>query len=105
MTSRRWFLLAVVCLAGSACAATEGDAIVNDTGVLTDAGAPSDSGALSDTDCSQEALNGGDDEYVFTSAYVVNDGELGELCFGDDDDTILDAWDSLVTITPPGPAR
>jgi hypothetical protein len=57
---------------------------------------------VDDVDCSEEALTGGDDEFVFTSAYVVVDGELGELCFGADDDTILDAWDSLATITPPG---
>jgi len=120
VTSRSWFLLVALCLAGSACTATEGDLVDSDTGaltdaraltdtgaptdtsVLTDAGATTDTSALTDTDCSQEALNGGDDEYVFTSAYVVNDGQLGELCFGDDDDTILAAWDSLVTITPAG---
>jgi hypothetical protein len=53
-----------------------------------------------DVDCSQEALNGGDEEFVFTAAYTVEQGRLGELCFGDDDDTILDAWGILATITP-----
>ena len=55
-----------------------------------------------DVDCSQEALQSGDEESVFTSAYIVVDGVLAELCFGDDDETILDAWDSLATITPDG---
>ena len=115
--------MAVFCLAGSACTATEGvavetdkletdttDTVTTDTvttdAVTTDAGADADAdadaSAFSDVDCSQEALNGGDDEYLFTSAYVVNDGQLGELCFGDDNATILDAWDSLAAITPAG---
>ncbi len=58
--------------------------------------------AATDVDCSEEALNGGDEDFVFTSAYEVIDGELGELCFGADDDTILDAWEALATITPQG---
>ena len=111
--------MAVFCLAGNACTATEGDAVETDNmetdttdtvttdavttdAVTTDAGADADASAFSDVDCSQEALNGGDDEYLFTSAYVVNDGQLGELCFGDDNATILDAWDSLAAITPAG---
>jgi len=48
--------------------------------------------AESDIECSEQALNGGDEEVVFTSAYAVEDGELGGLCFGDDgppaDDTL-----------------
>ncbi|MEZ5259793.1 MAG: putative zinc-binding metallopeptidase [Ilumatobacteraceae bacterium] len=32
--------------------------------------------------------------------YVV-DGRLGAVCFGDDDPVLLDAWTTLVTITPP----
>jgi hypothetical protein len=53
-----------------------------------------------DVDCSQEALQGGDEEFVFTSAYTVDQGRLDELCFGSDDDTILDAWQVLATISP-----
>ncbi len=57
-------------------------------------------GAGTDVDCSEDALTGGDEEYVFTSAYLVENGELDVLCFGDDDPIILDAWDSLATIAP-----
>lgn len=53
-----------------------------------------------DVDCAEEALTGGDEGFVFTSAYVVVDGELGELCFGSDDTVIVDAWESLATIAP-----
>jgi len=81
---RIWILLAALGLASVACTGSDGD--VETSG--------------SDVDCSQEALNGGDEEFVFTSAYVIDDGRLGELCFGDDDDTILDAWDSLAAIAP-----
>lgn len=68
----------------------EGDAVTDD-GVVT-------SGA--DVDCSLEALNRGDEEFVFTSAYVVEDGRLGERCFGDDDEVVFDAWAVLATIAP-----
>jgi hypothetical protein len=53
-------------------------------------------------ECSQEALQGGDEEFVFSSAYVVVDGELGALCFGTEDDTIVAAWEALAAITPEG---
>jgi hypothetical protein len=55
---------------------------------------------VASVDCSQDALTGGDDEFVFTSMYLVDDGRLGELCFGSDDDSMLDAWDALATIAP-----
>jgi hypothetical protein len=53
-------------------------------------------------DCSQEALSGDDQEYAFVAAYRITDGELGELCLGTEDDTVLGAWESLAAITPPG---
>lgn len=53
-------------------------------------------------DCSEEALTGGDDGFAFTSAHVVIDGELGDICFGSEDPVIIDAWESLATIAPPG---
>jgi hypothetical protein len=51
-------------------------------------------------DCSQRALSGDDPEFVFTSAYRVVDGELGERCLGVDDPTTLAAWSALATIAP-----
>ncbi len=53
-------------------------------------------------DCSEEALTGGDEDFVFTSAYDVIDGELSDVCFGSDDPVIVDAWNDLAAITPPG---
>jgi hypothetical protein len=53
-------------------------------------------------DCSEEALTGGDDEFVFTSAYDVINGELAGVCFGSDDPVIVAAWNDLAAITPPG---
>lgn len=50
-----------------------------------------------DVDCDAETL-GEDDEFQFVGAYYVVDGELGERCFGDDDPTILAAWENLGTI-------
>ncbi len=51
-------------------------------------------------ECSQDTLSGEDATVVFTSAYRVVDGDLGELCFGMPDPTIVDAWDDLATIAP-----
>lgn len=99
MELRRWASIAVFLLAGSACQASQ-DAETE--AVSTFVGADEPEVVRSDIECSQEALQGGDEEFVFTSAYVVVDGELGELCFGDDDETILDAWDALATFTPDG---
>lgn len=67
------------------------------------AGDPSiDAGVVTDSiDCSEDALTGGDEAFVFTSAYRVVDGELGDVCFGEPDPLVVGAWDDLVTITPP----
>lgn len=51
--------------------------------------------------CTSDDLSGGDDEFVFTSAFPVVDGTLGPACLGGDDPIVLDAWDILATITPP----
>ena len=55
-----------------------------------------------DVDCSEEALSGGDEGFAFTSAHRVVDGLLGEVCFGEQDQLLVEAWDALATITPPG---
>lgn len=51
-------------------------------------------------DCSPEALNDGDDEFVFVSAFRVVDGLLDERCLGDEDPTLTSAWEALATIAP-----
>jgi hypothetical protein len=53
-----------------------------------------------DVDCDAEAL-GDDASTQFIDAYYVVDGELGAVCFGDADPTMVKAWDSLAAITPP----
>ena len=63
---------------------------------------PTDESTTALADCSEEALTGGDDEFVFTSAYDVVDGELSDLCFGSDDPMIVAAWNDLAVISPPG---
>jgi hypothetical protein len=99
-------LLAAICLIGVGCTTSDidSDAAVADGDIETEASIIDGDieTTTAEVDCSQEALSGDDDQYVFTSAYVIEDGQLGELCFGDDDDTILDAWFALETITPPG---
>mgnify|MGYP001828397822 FL=1 len=99
MELRRWTSIVVFLLVGSACQASQD---VETEAIDTTVGADEPEVVGFDVDCSQEALQSGDEESVFTSAYIVVDGVLAELCFGDDDETILDAWDSLATITPDG---
>ncbi len=102
-------LLTPIVLAAAACQSDPDDVSVSTGGAEqstdvipgTDVAADS-AGPVDEIDCSLDALQGDDEELAFTSAYVVVNGELGALCYGNDDDTILDAWDSLATITPDG---
>ncbi len=61
---------------------------------------PSDPEEFASTDCSQEGLGGGD-EFTFTVAHEVVDGELAEPCLGEPNPTLTKAWNDLVDITPP----
>jgi hypothetical protein len=56
--------------------------------------------AVADEECSPTALNDGDEEFVFISAFRVVDGSLAQRCFGVDDPTIASAWASLAAIAP-----
>jgi hypothetical protein len=55
-----------------------------------------------DVDCSEEGLTGGEDTLIFLNAHYVVDGNLGSLCFGDEDPTLIQAWQILSAITPGG---
>jgi len=68
----------------------------SETGTDTTAGDTRD-----DVDCSQEGL-GADDIVSFTTTHYVVDGALGDVCLGEADDRLTQAWDALATITPPG---
>lgn len=65
------------------------------------AAAPAAPEAPDGLDCSAEGL-GEDDEVTFLVAHPVVDGELGQVCFGEEDQDLLAAWEDLSTITPPG---
>lgn len=54
-----------------------------------------------DVDCSGEGL-GADDTFAYTTAHYVVDGALGEVCLGEPDERLTQAWDALATITPQG---
>lgn len=64
-------------------------------------GDPGDEAVLEGVDCSAEGL---DDtgEFEFTTAHYVVAGSLAALCFGDRDETLLEAWGILTDIVPPG---
>ncbi len=59
------------------------------------------SASRDDVDCTPDGL-GADDEFTFTTAHFVVDGTLGEVCLGDADDRLTQAWDALATIAPQG---
>ena len=52
-----------------------------------------------DIDCSEDGL-GSTDETEFINAHVVVGGVLGALCYGDEDPTLITAWEELAIITP-----
>ena len=56
-----------------------------------------------DVDCSQEELESDGADYfdAFVSAHYVVDGRLGQVCFGDEDSTLLAAWELLAAVSPP----
>ena len=51
-----------------------------------------------DVDCSPAGV--GAEFAAFTTVHVVVDGILGEPCLGDEDPTLLDAWNTLAVIAP-----
>lgn len=56
---------------------------------------------IDDIDCSAEALST-DELYTFTSAHLVVDGQLGDVCFGELDQRLVDSWNALSIIAPQG---
>lgn len=57
--------------------------------------------AAIDLACDEEAL-GSDELTTFLVAHRVVDGELGDVCFGEENPVVLDAWSKLAEITPSG---
>jgi len=57
-----------------------------------------------DIDCSEDGL-GEDGTVDFTVAHYVIDGNLGAVCFGDVNEQLVAAWQTLATITPPDQLR
>ncbi|WP_040494979.1 hypothetical protein [Ilumatobacter nonamiensis] len=51
------------------------------------------------SDCDDDTL-GADDEFAFPTAYLVVGGALGELCRGEPDPRLVEAWETLATIAP-----
>ncbi len=54
----------------------------------------------SNTTCTAEDL-GGDEDTTVVSGHLVIDGELGELCFGEANNAVIEAFEELSIITPP----
>jgi hypothetical protein len=57
-----------------------------------------------DVDCTPEGL-GDDDTAETTTAHYVVDGNLGAVCFGDEDPVLLESWETLADIVPGGQLR
>jgi hypothetical protein len=57
-----------------------------------------------DVDCSPATLSG-DTPTDFTTAYYVVDGDLGAVCYGDEDPVLIESWETLASIVPGGQLR
>lgn len=62
---------------------------------------PDDGAIRDDVACDLESL-GADEATEFLTVHYVVDGELGAVCYGEEDESLHDAWEQLALITPPG---
>jgi len=62
------------------------------------------SATRNDIDCTEDGL-GEDGTVNFTVAHYVIDGNLGAVCFGDSNEQLVAAWQTLAAITPPDQLR
>ena len=51
--------------------------------------------------CNQDALSGDDDGFAFVAAHPVLNGGLGAPCLGEVNDTLIAAWNTLGSFSPP----
>jgi len=101
--ARRLFLSSVVALLLllAACSSSAATGEAPDRSEPTTTSVAADQAlARDDVACDADGL-GSTDTTDFTSAHYVVDGRLGALCFGDDDPTLVAAWNELAAITPP----
>ncbi|HUW04268.1 MAG TPA: hypothetical protein VMW08_18080 [Acidimicrobiales bacterium] len=121
VASRRRVALAVVALVAAACASDEGGLVLDPPDRQSEEASPAGprsggrqdrnrtptgesvdlSRTRDDVDCSAVGL-GEDDIVDFMVAHVVVGGVLGEVCFGELDATLVDAWNLLAAIAPRG---
>jgi hypothetical protein len=96
------WLIGLVSLLASACS---GGDVSNDEPEPEDDPAVeelnTDTGVRDDLECDEEAL-GSDELTTFLVAHYVVDGQLGDVCYGEQHPVVLDAWSKLAEITPPG---
>lgn len=98
--------IVLVALLGAGCSGAE---LLNDepadrpAGELIPAEPPSGPGdpTRDDLDCDEEAL-GADEVTTFEVAHYVVAGRLGDVCFGERNELVVEAWEQLADITPPG---
>lgn len=55
---------------------------------------------IGDPDCDPDVV--GEEFGSVLTIHSIEDGELGEPCFGEAIEVVADAWESLATVTPPG---
>ena len=109
---RSWFALFVVALVLGGCTGSESSDAASTTQEPPEStsNTPLTGGDVDfdldrdDIDCSDEGL-GSDDSVSFLVAHVVVEGNLGAACFGESDQTLIDSWEALAAITPPGQLR
>lgn len=77
------------------------DEVGEDTGAVSGTAGEVDlSLTRSDMDCSPDTLGESAETQMVVAHFVVG-GALGAVCFGDEDSTLIDAFEELARITPP----
>ena len=95
-------LLAGACTSESSSPSASDNAIDSVESIAEQPSGTSDQEATrDDIECDAETL-GEDAAATFTVAHYVVDGRLGAVCYGEEDPTVVAAWDQLAAIAPQG---
>ncbi len=95
--TKLWIGLVALTLIASACGVAE-EQLAGDNFDDGDTGSEVDSDSAQT--CTPEEL-GADEDTELVTGHLVVDGELGELCFGEPNDAVIEAFEELAVITPP----
>ena len=92
MIHRALIVLTILALGAASCGSTDQTAVAPDVAETED--------TTEGESCTAFDL-GADDETEIVVGHLIVDGELGPVCFGESNDSVLEAFEELAIITPP----